>query len=625
MASTSADRVRRHRMRRRLAGELLFVRQDWALFLDPTRLPQKAGCSTDQLRAVALKELVDNALDHAEHVTLDQLDPNTWAVTDDGPGLTPELIATLFAVDRPLTSSKLLRRPTRGAVGNGLRVVTGAAMASGGTLHVESRGDRYRIEVDRDTGTAKAVTDPCNAPRSQGTKVTIAFGEAIGPGRDDSALAREAMRFPGRACEPFRSHLGWYDDAAWRELAEAAPAGTTVADLLALMGIASTDIRPAVQVHLAQLARLTLPAEPKLLPRGDQGTEGYVYARESGSAVLVEAWAAPAMCSASSKVRSDVKVFVNRAPIIGGAELSADGWLSVGGNYVAPIDRVKLNRYYEIELSITAPFVPIINDGKSPDLSRWCDLIGIVLAKALRAAHRAVTPAKRRGDIKEAAFEVMAEAYAKASGDGTLPANARQIMYAARPLIAELLGQDREPVNDKYFTQVLLPDFIAENEDDCKDWDVIYDARGHLTEPHTGTEIPLGTVAVRNYLVPRRNGHGGLLSVGGMWTVEPRDRYRTVLFLEKEGFAPLLRKAQLAERFDCAVMSTKGMSVVAARHLLDRLAQDDVVVLVAHDFDRAGLAIAHTLVNDGRRYEFEHTPQVVDIGLRLADVEGMEL
>src|SRR3712207_9128722 len=35
-------------------------------------------------------------------------------------------IAALFSINRPLTSSKYLRRPTRGALGNGLRVVAGA-------------------------------------------------------------------------------------------------------------------------------------------------------------------------------------------------------------------------------------------------------------------------------------------------------------------------------------------------------------------------------------------------------------------------------------------------------------------------------------------------------------------
>ena len=54
----------------------------------------------------------------------------------------------------------------------------------------------------------------------------------------------------------------------------------------------------------------------------------------------------------------------------------------------------------------------------------------------------------------------MHEAYNKASDSGRYPANARQIMYAARPAIQERTG---EMLSDVYFTQVLLPDFIREH------------------------------------------------------------------------------------------------------------------------------------------------------------------
>ena len=49
-------------------------------------------------------------------------------------------------------------------------------------------------------------------------------------------------------------------------------------------------------------------------------------------------------------------------------------------------------------------------------------------------------------------------AYRILSGGATLPANARQIMYAARPAILRLTGRDK--IDDKYFTQPLLPDYV---------------------------------------------------------------------------------------------------------------------------------------------------------------------
>ena len=131
--SNSPTALRQRRRRARLAAvrEIEFVRADWALFLHPDRLPQKAGCPRDRLRAMVLKELVDNALDAGANAALDQIGPDTWVVTDDGPGLDREQIVRLFAVNRPMTSTKLVRRPTRGAMGNGLRVVTGGVLASG--------------------------------------------------------------------------------------------------------------------------------------------------------------------------------------------------------------------------------------------------------------------------------------------------------------------------------------------------------------------------------------------------------------------------------------------------------------------------------------------------------------
>jgi hypothetical protein len=99
-----------------------------------------------------------------------------------------------------------------------------------------------------------------------------------------------------------------------------------------------------------------------------------------------------------------------------------------------------------------------------------------------------------------------------------------------------------------------------------------------------------------------------------------------VLFVEKEGFFPLFRRVRLAERYDLAIMSTKGMSVVAARQLVDRLCGGQgIPLLVLHDFDKAGFSIFGTLSLNNRRYVFEHDILVIDVGLRLKDVEACGL
>ena len=231
--------------------------------------------------------------------------------------------------------------------------------------------------------------------------------------------------------------------------------------------------------------------------------------------------------------------------------------------------------------------------------------------------------------IKDAAYEVMEQAYMMASGDGTLPANARQVMYAARPLVMKITG-GRCWKNSAYFTQHLLPEFVEENPKTAGAWDVVFDARGHLREPHTNKEIGLGTLAVRNYIGTWTNGDieddEDLPDVKTrIHTVGPQNRYRFALFVEKEGFNPLLEKVRLAERYDLAIMSTKGMSVTAARHLVENLSEHDVTTLVLHDFDKSGFSILATLQSDTRRYTFASEPDVVDLGLRLADVKKLGL
>jgi hypothetical protein len=229
--------------------------------------------------------------------------------------------------------------------------------------------------------------------------------------------------------------------------------------------------------------------------------------------------------------------------------------------------------------------------------------------------------------FKEAAYEVMEQAYLMASGDGQYPANARQIMYAARPHIQKETGKD---LGDSYFTQTLLPNYIEEFE--C-DWDVVFDARGHFQEPHSYRAnsyglFGVGTLEVRRYLaahkvpliVPAR------LTQVDVKTVGPDGNFGAVLFIEKEGFAPLLERSRIADRFDIAIMSTKGMSVTGARQLVDEMcAEYDIPLLILHDFDKAGFSIAGTLKRDTDRYEFKNYIKVTDLGLSLADVQAMGL
>jgi hypothetical protein len=221
---------------------------------------------------------------------------------------------------------------------------------------------------------------------------------------------------------------------------------------------------------------------------------------------------------------------------------------------------------------------------------------------------------------KEAAWEVMEAAYMAASGNNTLPAMARQIYYQARPKIMAMT--DDKELQYNYFSQTLLPDYIEKKR---VHWDVVYDARGHLEEPHTNLRIGVGTMEIRGYLRAMRRPE--IIAAGfdeaKIATRGPAGNISAVLFIEKEGFEPLFKSVNLADRYDLMIISTKGVSVTAARRLVDAVC-GKIPLLVLHDFDIAGFMIFGTLQRDTRRYTFSNSIPVIDLGLRLEDIDGLE-
>jgi hypothetical protein len=214
----------------------------------------------------------------------------------------------------------------------------------------------------------------------------------------------------------------------------------------------------------------------------------------------------------------------------------------------------------------------------------------------------------------------MEECYMKASDSGRLPATARQIFYVARPLIEE---RTDKPLSYAYFSQTLLPDYINEHS---ADWDVVYDDRGHFTEPHIKRVIGLGTLNVRGYLsrITQPKFEAADFAAASVDTYGPDGAYGAILYVEKEGFMPLFERVKLAKRYDIAIMSSKGMSVTAARQLAEQICgKHDIPLLVLHDFDAAGIIIKDTLENDTRRYSYKRPPTVIDLGLHYGDIEGL--
>ena len=200
-------------------NELKFEREDWSLFRTVEGLQQWAGVPAGRLIRLVLKELADNGLDACAVVRVGKLPDGGFYVADDGPGIVPEEVATLFRTKRPMISTKLLRRPTRGALGNGLRVVAGAVLASGGSLTVTTRDRRIELRPERDGTTTVVSVKRVNHPI--GTRIEISFGPALPADEDGDPmvwalvacrLAREGSSYTGKTSPH------WYDAAQFREL-----------------------------------------------------------------------------------------------------------------------------------------------------------------------------------------------------------------------------------------------------------------------------------------------------------------------------------------------------------------------------------------------------------------------
>jgi hypothetical protein len=422
------------------------------------------------------------------------------------------------------------------------------------------------------------------------------------------------------------SQRAWYSRKAVAQLIAAAPKEATIHEITQeVFGVAvdDVDLLPIKPFDPADIGEIT-----DVFDGCYRIVRGTAQIDEATIPFCVEAWVEAETADRNEGTSYTFHPFMNRTHTLARLTYWADSaGLRIHGCgldfKVAGAKRAN----YTLTLSIITPLVQLTGDGKAPFLGDFHEAIEKAVGGAAREAYQQMVRPPSALTLKDAAWAVMKDAYMKASGNGELPAKARQIMYAARGELLRLTGVKK--FSDTYFTQVLLPDYITENADETADWDVVYDARGNLTEPHTDRRIALGTIGVRTYLGERAPlGPAVRLNPAILYpTAGPENRFHNVLFVEKEGFDELFEAVQLGDRYDLAIMSTKGMSVVAARKLIDRLADTVDHIFVLRDFDVSGFSIFGTLGTDSRRYTFENdmAGKVIDLGLRLEDVEAMGL
>ena len=600
------------------------VKEDWTLFRSLNTLTQKAGVSADKIAMVVAKELVDNALDTGAKCDIGLIGNDGFYVEDDGPGIeaSDNEIASLFSICRPLTSTKFVRLPNRGALGNGLRVVVGAVFSiENATLKVSTNGRTLKL-IPQDDGITKF--EEIGDYKKRGTRIEVVLPKHV----DEKTLnwGLEAISLARGKYYRGKTSPYWYDSEAFYELLQSNPSERTVRDFIGdFDGCSGTKSGIITKDFLKRGASsLTREEADKLLDIARKHSKkvkasrlghigliedikGYAKSLSEFSVethrgkfnaelpVVVEAWV--------NKVpKIELSFFINRTPITSHIGIMHDKSkiLILGRGFHGYIKAIA--EPIRIQVNVITPHMPITSDGKEPDFSHIVEPVYEAIEKSikrLKKAAKILSPNTKKKTQKKVIIDNIDKAITQASGDGKYRYSLRQLFYAIRPYV---LKEAEKELKYENFCSV-----ITDYESTIgKDLPGIYrDSRGTLYHPHTGDIIPLGTLDVEKYNRPK-------------WT------FNKILYSEKEGFFEILKDEKWAEKNDCALLTSKGYASRAARDVIDLLAEteEELLFLCIHDADAAGTMIYQSLI-EGTKARPERKVKVINLGLEPK--EGLKM
>ncbi|MGK0466474.1 hypothetical protein [Clostridium sp.] len=598
-----------------------FIKEDWKLFRSMDTLTQKAGVGQDYIPALVAKELVDNALDVSENVIID-VKSGYLSVWNDGDGIDESKLCELFSINRPLVTSKLLRLPTRGALGNGLRVVVGAVIATGGKLFVSTRGITYEI-IAQDDGSSKIKK--VSQYDGTGTAIEIKLGDKLISTRWSSI----ATRFNKGENYKGKTSAYWYNSESFFELCQAAQ-GTVHELVQQFEGCTGTKAGIIAKEFGRNRLSKELPFyDTESLLEIIKNNSKFVKPNRLGSIVQIEEYNFYDKQESSFKMQTSKGkheavipftvevlakedcngtsciILVNKTPTISEIYVSENRKKSIYLWGEGLRFELKLKLKLRIIVNINTPYMPITSDGKKPDLTYMKDTIEKAIQKAINKHNKDFKKNSYKKDTqKYIIYENLDAAVKKASGDGNYKFSQRQLYYVVRPFIAEHLEVE---LNYENFNNIL-----TNYETDHGEIEGLYrDSRGSLYTPHSQETIPIGTLSVEAY-------------------VRPKLEFNKILYIEKEGFFEILKDYKFSEKFDCALLTSKGYASRAAKDLIDKLGEDgededeEIQVLCVHDCDKAGTMIYQTL-QEKTKTRGKRKVKIIDLGLNPEEVKEMNL
>jgi hypothetical protein len=644
---------------RQVPRDFQVQRLDTALFGTWPGLQMQSGSPIELCPMLGIKEFADNGLDAADRagrpgqVRVGALDLNTYLVDDQGDGIpadSPAVLAELFAIGRPMRSSKFWRIPgSRGQLGNGLRFSVGCVAASKGTIEITTRNQRVLL---RPLPTGKTeIVEAHQADRPIGTRIVIAFGPELPEDTEDPlAWAQTAVAFAQPANGPpygRRTSARWLDgDYCIELMRDIEPEETTVRQFLEQLDGCSgaragqlaapfgknrtcrsmgreevLDLLVAAQAS----ARAVKPEALGLIGAEAFNPADCGYARQFGTFFYGEhqptaeiPFAAEAWINVTNRKGRDntgISVIANRSPITEDvcATRSYDGKrLALRG---AGLSRsIELPRGdCDIVLHITSPLIPISSIGKRAYLVVFGDAIAEAIRLAFTKSRNRLPPdpedpkpeppprPAKPPSHKSVVHDCLDEAIDETSEGGRYIFSQRNLFYRVRPYVEKATGG--EALSYANFCSILT-DYEAEHGEIPK---LIRDARGSFRD--LTNQIELGTSEIVGYERP-------------FW------QFHKVLFCEKEDHVRILTQASWGERHDCALMSSKGYASRAARDLVDMIADtaedEPVTVFCIHDADASGTMIVQSL-QEATRARNRRRIEIVDIGLQPWQAKQMEL
>lgn len=216
-------------------------------------------------------------------------------------------------------------------------------------------------------------------------------------------------------------------------------------------------------------------------------------------------------------------------------------------------------------------------------------------------ARRRAAGVEKPDSIKDTLFRILPGVYDDYTERGRLPILVRNLYYGVRGV-----WERYHPDELQYGTFCAYVDL----------WElemgrpmVLKDPRGTLLEPHSGRTLRLGTDEVARYNPKKWEGH-------------------TIIFIEKENFAHVLRDYGIMRRWDAIVIGSKGFAVESCREVLQKykkLLGGVVKIIALHDADPAGYMIGRDLATNLPRFGDSVDVQVIDVGLTIADGQRMGL